>query len=1091
MARLHLGLLGGFEARGETGARLPIPLRKAQALLAYLASPVGRSHSRDALAALLWGGMPDAQARSGLRQTVWSLRQAGVPREAFEAGRESLALTLGVVEVDVATFEMCAESATADGLAEAAALYRGELLAGLTLREAPFEDWLRIERERLREIALRALSRRLDHQQRAGANDSAVTTAGRLLSIDPLQESAHRALMRGYLALGRRGAALRQYQTCADLLQRELRVEPETETRALYREALHEPVARRAIADVEPSADAPAVPMLGREAEWSRVRASLDAAWSGAGTVVAVVGEAGVGKSRLLAEVEAEARRRGARVLIGHAHESEQILAFGPWVDAFQSGRVAADAHTLDALPAAAQAALSRLLPDARAVPEAPVAIDALQLFHAVAQLIERLAADAPLLLILEDAHWADEMSLRLLAFVARRLANRRVLIAASVRTDDLVDAQLVERTLADLEQERHLVHIALHPLDASATATLARRLAHPGTPAADGALDAQVWAATGGNPFMITELAGALRDGAAAPDSGALPIPERVRALVMRRLARLREPSRHALAVAAVLNREIEYGLLRHAAGLDDDATAGAVEELVRRNLLRSVGERLDIPHDRIRSVVYGELLPPRRAQLHRQVAAALEAMPSDDASPLAIGTHHRLGEVWDKAATFLQRAGDLASSRCAHREAIACWRQALDAMARLPQTPETTAAAIALRERLGMPLGQLAMFADLIEHCAQLERDAETHGDPLRRVFVYPVAVFALASLGRLHEAVETGERGLALAAHLPSNGPAAAAWIEATLARVHAGLGNHRRAADLAGRSVATLTGRAPDSWLNGGRASINARAYRTLDLATLGEFEEGIRCGDEAVRMSLETTEPRERYTSFLYLGSLYLIRGDLDTAAEWLERTRPLWEHDELIINLPRAMSALGLAYAQAGRLDDGIALLEQGVARGREIGLLYDHSQRLAHLGEGYLLAGRIADAERAVVEGLARAEGHGERGNVARLCLVEGDIAARRGDSRARSAGTPRSATRAEASYRRALDLADALGMRPIAARCRLGLGAVLVDAAAGRTLIEQAIAELDAMGMTRWSALGRAAMDSRDRRRRRTKAR
>ena len=238
MARLRLTLLGGFEARVDAGPAVAVPLRKAQALLAYLALPLSCPHPRDKVAAMLWGGMPEAQARNGLRQALFSLRAGGVPSPALTVDRETVALAASEVDADVALFESGAAAGTPESLAEAALQYRGDLLAGLSLREPPFEEWLLTERERLRELALEALARLCAHQRAAGDGEAAVRTALKLLALDPLQEHVHRMLMRLYAALGRRGAALRQYQLCADVLQRELRADPELETKELYRDLL-------------------------------------------------------------------------------------------------------------------------------------------------------------------------------------------------------------------------------------------------------------------------------------------------------------------------------------------------------------------------------------------------------------------------------------------------------------------------------------------------------------------------------------------------------------------------------------------------------------------------------------------------------------------------------------------------------------------------------------------------------------------------------------------------------------------------------------------------------------------------------------
>ena len=236
--RLKLTLLGDFRPSSKPAPALVLPTRKTQALLAYLALPLGQAHPREKLASLLWGDMPDAQARGNLRHALSRIRKA-LPRTARPGmllDGPSVAPGPSAVDVDVARFERLVADGRPDALEQIAGLYRGDLLAGLALAERPFEEWLTSERERLHELAIQALGRLFTHQQKAGAAEPAVQTGLRLLALDPLQEPVHRAVMRLYARLGRREAALRQYQLCVDALKRELSTPPEAETTQLYQE---------------------------------------------------------------------------------------------------------------------------------------------------------------------------------------------------------------------------------------------------------------------------------------------------------------------------------------------------------------------------------------------------------------------------------------------------------------------------------------------------------------------------------------------------------------------------------------------------------------------------------------------------------------------------------------------------------------------------------------------------------------------------------------------------------------------------------------------------------------------------------------
>ena len=207
---------------------------KAQALLAYLSMRPGRRHSRDKLATLLWPSAGDEHARQSLRQALATLRRALRSHAILLADHRDARLEGPGLDVDVVRFEALAGARSADALERAVELYQGDLLAGIRVKEPPFDEWLLGERERLRALALSALARLLAHHESSGRTESAIMTAMRILALDAANEQAHRELMRLFERQGRRGEALRQYRLCIDALQRDLGVEPEQETRRLY-----------------------------------------------------------------------------------------------------------------------------------------------------------------------------------------------------------------------------------------------------------------------------------------------------------------------------------------------------------------------------------------------------------------------------------------------------------------------------------------------------------------------------------------------------------------------------------------------------------------------------------------------------------------------------------------------------------------------------------------------------------------------------------------------------------------------------------------------------------------------------------------
>lgn len=238
VASLHLTLLGGFRASTAGGEELVLPRRKAILLLAGLALRPGEPQTRERMIGLLWSDRGDAQARGSLRQALTALRKTldGMTPAPLVVCGEKMWLDPLAVDSDVARFEALARSDAPADLERAAGLYGGAFLDGLAVRDAEGEQWLSGERERLRELLLAALEKLLKRQMQDGALDRAAASAERILLHDPLREAAHRLLMQVHARRRHCNLALRQYRQCAELLSRELGVEPEPETRQLYEE---------------------------------------------------------------------------------------------------------------------------------------------------------------------------------------------------------------------------------------------------------------------------------------------------------------------------------------------------------------------------------------------------------------------------------------------------------------------------------------------------------------------------------------------------------------------------------------------------------------------------------------------------------------------------------------------------------------------------------------------------------------------------------------------------------------------------------------------------------------------------------------
>ncbi len=909
--------------------------------------------------------------------------------------------------------------------------------------------------------------------------EPAIRTALRLVALDLLQEVAHRALMRLYARAGRRGAALRQYQECVSVVQRELGAEPEAETRQLYQSILRrgfQEVARAGRARGDAPGATPGTlggdvreaeaPLMGRHEELARLNEALEEIARGQGRAIVVTGEAGIGKSRLLMTLAAAAQEHGARALLGRAYQSEQVLAFGPWVDALRAAGLGSDEKTVGELNPVWRSELARLLPEIGG-PDLPApSHESLRLFEGVTHLVTRLASLRSLVVMLEDLHWADEMSLRLFAFLVRRIAAVPVLVVATARDEELDNAPALRGVLEELGREPGVARLSLGPLSRTDTAALVRALGRSrGHDVASPDLSDQVWRLSEGNPFVVVETMRAVREGTVPGASSELGVPERVRRMTSGRLERLSPPGRLLAAVAAVIGREFEVALLQRAAGCPAREAAEGMEELVRRRVLHGVGERFDFTHERIREVAYAEILRPRRTLLHAQVGMALEDTYAANLEPhyMALGVHYREGQVAERAVTYLRLAGLQAMARSAHREAAGCFEQALAA---LPDHHHhgrhARELAVDLHLDLRNALVPLGEHGRILECLRATERLVEPLGDDRRLALVR-------AHLGNYHWITGDPERAIELGVSVFAIGTSlddASLRLVATanVGRAHHALGDYRRAVDLLGRAVSYSESRA--TGLHFGMVvspPVLVRAWLGWCLAELGQFAAAIVVGDEAVRIAATADHVDTVIIGHLGIAGVHLRQGDAARALPGLEESLRLCQRTNIPLILPRVAAHLGCAYARSDRAGDAVPLLEQAMAQAASMDLVADQSLWAGWLSEAYLLGSAVERAAALAGQALDLARRHKERGNEAWALHALGRVA---------SHPVHRRVEEAAQDYCQALAIAAGLGMRPLTARCHLDLGVLqrgLGERPAAEAHLATGTAMLREMGMRR----------------------
>jgi tetratricopeptide (TPR) repeat protein len=582
------------------------------------------------------------------------------------------------------------------------------------------------------------------------------------------------------------------------------------------------------------------------------------------------------------------------------------------------------------------------------------------------------------------------------------------------------------------------------------------------------------------GNPFVAVETMRAHQEGQrlgpSATGGGAAALatlPERVREAIGGRLERLSPRARELVALAAVIGREFEFALLQRAARLDERAAAEGVEELVRRRVLHGVGARLDFVHDRVREVADGQVLPARRPLLHAAVGEAIESVYAERLQPHhgALGAHYRQGEVWDKALRYLRQAGKEAVACSANREALAYFEQALAVLEHMPAGRGRLEQSYDLQMNRASVLYSLSELQHIVDHLDETEALARDLDDQTRIARVSITWLGCLAAMGDQPRAIELGERGLTIAeanGNLPLQ--VLATYL---LGFANTALGDFPRALTRHRQCAALLEDQPVHHRF--GQVALLAVLWRSWilsPLAEVGAFAEAVALGHEARRIAEAAAQPYSMTVADGNLGLLYCLKGEPAAAIPVLERSVTLCRDYEISVLSTLAIGALGQAYAMAGRVEEALPLLESAVARSTTLGIMWWQPRRLAELADGYLRAGRVRDAAATAERALTLAETLGERGNRAWALRALADVALH---------GDAPDLAHAARHLAEAQEQAEALGMRPLVARCLLDRGRLsrrAGDHASAReqlTLARDRLAELD---MDLWRATAEAEL-------------
>lgn len=682
---LSLRLLGPVEV--HVGGQ-PVALRrKTKALLAFLAV-TGQIYRRQKLAELFCQEANDPS--STLRLLLSRLRRQLSPEILLLDG-DTVQFNPQAAWVDCYEFEQALNAPlstqTLAGLEAAISLYRGEFLAGLSLSDAPeFELWLLGEQARLRRLYERGLAETITRLIEPGDYEAALRRAQQLAQSNPLLEEPHAHLMWLYAKTGQRDAALAQFDHYRSLLQQELAVSPTPELVALR----HQIVANQIEISSRPIAAAKdlrrMVDFVGRAGELAQLQQAWQSAGQGHGSVILIEAEAGGGKTRLVQEFRRLAPEPA--FLLGQCYESAQTLPYSPWIELLETRLSHLNDTLLAQLSTFGHIYLSRLLPALakrrrRSLPpEAPTSGgETERLFAAIIEFLFRLptaAASTPQVLFIDNLQWADEASLRLFHFMARRLASLKAVLIGAFRREEAEEAPALQTLLHDLGSLTPL-RLPLPPLDLAAVTRLAGQLWPKLPPGYRSHVCQMLAQATGGNPLFVTEVLHELSATSEAPET--LPVPNSVRELIRRRLQRLPESGQQVIEAIAVLGLPVTPEQARQTSARSEEETFHAIDWGLRQRLLLPRMDfqppHYDFSHDLVREAVVDQLSQIRRQVLHRRAATTLETTP---VAPATLAYHWRMAGDPANQLTYTILAGQQAAAQFAHPEAVTYMSRALE---------------------------------------------------------------------------------------------------------------------------------------------------------------------------------------------------------------------------------------------------------------------------------------------------------------------------------------------------------------------------------------------------------------------------
>jgi DNA-binding SARP family transcriptional activator/tetratricopeptide (TPR) repeat protein len=889
----HISLLGE-QVISDAAGTVRTRSSRSIALVAYLIVHADVPQTRHRIAALFWPDSADEQALTNLRRELHHLRGVlGDERSLVVTGRDLCWRDTPSCRVDVRVFEgerrvalaAAAAGDTASALVHAAASadsYRGEFLPGR------YEEWLLDVRADLDRHCVEVLDLLGTTRARAGDLAGAVADGRRRIGLRPLEEVGYRRLIEWQGELGDRAGAVSTFHRCASVLERELGVEPDPATRASLDHLLARVGPALAPSPAERPAvgrPAPATRLVGRDAELRVLQGVWREAAAGRPRLALVRGDAGVGKSRLAAEMAELARLQGAVVAAAQCFGTSGRLALSAVADWLRAAAVRA---TMPSLEEVWRIEVERLVPNGRnrAEPDAGTGpmVEGWQRHRFFEGLARALAgAGRPTLLVLDNLQWSDQETRAFLTFALGLRPDTPVMVVATLRAADLDHEPGLQEWIAMIRATAMLREVAVHPLDGPDTVRLAVEISDRRLSAADREL---LQATTGGFPLHVIEAA---RGGGADPDAGSLPIGD-LGGVLSRRLDQVGVEARDVAGLAGAVGRDFTLDLLSEASDLDADSVVRAVDELWRARIIHEIDDGYDFSHDLLRDTAYARVSPPKRWLLHRRLAQALELLHADDPDAVSaqLAEQYAHGGRAARAVEYYGRAAAVAADRFAHAEAIRLHKEALAILRTWPESRDRSTRELAALEAMSAPLNARYGYAspelrEVLEHTVEV-------AEALGRRDSTVTGLVGLWGSWFVRGDIAAGHRIASRALRLVDPGSTLSWQAHFAVGGSTVSLG--RPAEGLEHLELSATHGGGPRLSI-GSRPDVHGRAFAAHAHWLLGHDDEALAGAREAIALARTIDDAYNVALALAYGAVTHQMRGDTVELAETVDELREL------------------------------------------------------------------------------------------------------------------------------------------------------------------------------------------------------